>query len=202
MSLHRHITLFCLACVTLVAAFLVGIYWNDRQHNLNEARQLAQAQMPDPAFIEKAFLPCTPQDYAQRLNALMEEATLPYRLPDTPEVEIGDVHDSMTLQLDNHNTLIVLVDKASQRVASITLIVNGDQSADSDASVLLTTAAVAAAAMPGKSLSTLTPVVAKLVASYQAGSNAAEQDLDNVRIRYDRVPSQAGAWFWIEPIGT
>jgi len=197
MSLNKHITLLCLTGVTLVAAFLVGIYWNDKLHSLNEARQQAVALQARP--IEKAFLPCTPQDYAQRLNILMEEATLPYRLPAQPEVEIGEIHDSMTLALDNHNTLIVLVDKNSLRVASITLIVNGDQSADSDASVLLTTAAVAAAAMPGKSLSTLTPLVARLVASYQGGAQSAEQTLDGVRIRYDRVPSQAAAWFWIEP---
>lgn len=197
MSLNKHITLLCLTGVTLVAAFLVGIYWNDKLHDLNEARRQAAAAQPAP--IEKPFLPCTPQDYAQRLNVLMAEATLPYRLPSQAVVAPGGVHDSMTLQLDNHNTLIVLVDKASQRVASVTLIINGDQSADSDASVLLTTAAVAAAAMPGKSLNTLTPILAKLMASYQGGANQAEEVIDGVRIRYDRVPSQAGAWFWIEP---
>jgi hypothetical protein len=151
-------------------------------------------------LIEKPLLPCTPQDYAQRLNLLMAEATLPYRLPEKTMVLQGDLHDSMTLQLDNDNTLIVLVDKASQRVASITLIINGGPSADSDASVLLTTAAVAAAAIPGSSLNTLTPVVAKLVSSYQNGADHAEQVIDKLLLRYDRVPSQAGVWFWIEPV--
>lgn len=198
MSLNKHISLLCLAGVTLVAAFLAGIYWNDRLHRLHQA-QLQQAVQAAPPVIEKALLPCSPQDYAQRLNQLMEEATLSYRLPPQATIDHGDVHDSMTLVLDNHNTLIVLIDKPSQRVASVTLIVNGDQSADSDASVLLTAAAVAAAVFPDQDLSTLTPVVARLVASYQGGADSAEQLFKGVRIRYDRVPSQAGAWFWVEP---
>ncbi|MFT4190754.1 MAG: hypothetical protein QM617_04415 [Comamonas sp.] len=197
MSLNKHVTLLCLTGVTVVAAFLVGIYWNDKVHQLNEAR--LQASKAEPAPVDNPLLPLTPQDYAQRLNTLMEEATLPYRLPSRTVVDPGDVHDSMTLQLDNHNTLIVLVDKAQQKVASVTLIINGDQSADSDASVLLTTAAVAAAALPQTALSTLTPVVAKLVNSYQNGAQNAQQVFGDIRIRYDRVPSQAGAWFWVEP---
>ena len=149
--------------------------------------------------VENRLLPCTPQDYAQRLNDLMAEATLPYRLPAQPLVIEGDLHDSMTLQFGNDSTLIVLVDKASQQVASITLIINGNLSGDTDASALLTTAAVAAAAVPDTSLSALTTVVAKLVDSYQRGATHAEQTLGELQLRYDRVPFQAGIWFWIEP---
>lgn len=185
--------------VVLIAIF--GGSDEDASHTSTAARSAPVASSstpvtpPTPASKHFSY---TAAEYGRYFNATMRTLDQPARL--RPHVDEGPVNDVFRGKINEHAQLLGVVDKASGKVASITVIGIGDGTADSGAEILIAALGAMVAAFPDVDMKLVGPEVTALVAAgTSATDKKASRDFRGARLSYQQS-DVIGIWITVEPL--
>lgn len=133
----------------------------------------------------------TPEEYASRLNPILEKFEKPYRL-DPKTVAIGDINNTLTANLGPYTSLVASISKDSGEIVELTLIGAGNGTPVSGLEIMSIASAALASAASGSDFRE----VFKQLPTMMKGT---PQIYGDVELSV-KTTKEVGTWFFAVPI--
>lgn len=144
-----------------------------------------------PAAEEVKTLGLTPEQYAARLNQVLQKADISHRI-DGRNVVKGEVNDVLQASIGTHAALVASISKASGEVLSVTVIGSGDGSGRSGLEIMMVATAALTAAASGVEFREVFQGLPEMI----KGQTRTYGD-----VKLSVMPmNEMGTWFIAEPI--
>ncbi|MCA8270904.1 hypothetical protein LGN17_00005 [Burkholderia sp. AU30280] len=146
-----------------------------------------------------ATLGITVDEYVKSFDDLMMRTDSPFRANFRTKTN-DDKSVGLAASLNDHLTIMVMVDKKSQKITNLLFLGTGDGTSKSGADVAVIGIAALASIFPDAKTAQVGPMVVRLMQEYQDGdSEPASHIVNGIRLSHSRS-AETGALFAASPI--